>query len=63
MDGVKNIYCDNVYELNFFSYFAAHAGFMSGISGLESVPGPELPQIDFLKRFNGLNFQTLIITY
>ncbi|CAJ2648080.1 unnamed protein product [Trifolium pratense] len=30
----------------------AHAGFMSGISGLESVPGPQLPQIDFLKRFN-----------
>ncbi|PNY03267.1 hypothetical protein L195_g026592 [Trifolium pratense] len=28
---------------------------MSGISGLESVPGPQLPQIDFLKRFNEEN--------
>ncbi|WJX62707.1 hypothetical protein P8452_47672 [Trifolium repens] len=33
----------------------AHAGFLSGISGLESVPGPQLPQIDFLKRFNEEN--------
>lgn len=27
---------------------------MSGFSGIESVPGPQLPQIDFLNRFNGL---------
>ncbi|KAK6133930.1 hypothetical protein DH2020_032322 [Rehmannia glutinosa] len=30
----------------------AHAGFLSGLSGIESVPGPQLPQIDFLTRFN-----------
>ncbi|CAL5399351.1 unnamed protein product [Camellia sinensis] len=30
----------------------AEAGFLSGFSGLESMPGPELPQIDFLNRFN-----------
>ncbi|CAI8588008.1 unnamed protein product [Vicia faba] len=33
----------------------AHAGFMSGISGLEAVPGPQLPQIDFLNRINEEN--------
>ncbi|KAL2349186.1 hypothetical protein Fmac_003186 [Flemingia macrophylla] len=33
----------------------AHAGFMSGISGLESVPGPQLPQIDFIKRLDEEN--------
>ncbi|KAE9595645.1 hypothetical protein Lal_00030437 [Lupinus albus] len=33
----------------------AHAGFMSGISGIESIPGPELPQIDFLNRLNEEN--------
>ncbi|XP_061369699.1 uncharacterized protein LOC133312504 [Gastrolobium bilobum] len=33
----------------------AHAGFMSGISGIESVPGPQLPPIDFLNRFNEEN--------
>ncbi|PIN02462.1 hypothetical protein CDL12_25025 [Handroanthus impetiginosus] len=33
----------------------AHAGFLSGFSGIESVPGPELPQIDFLSRFNEEN--------
>ncbi|KAK3013708.1 hypothetical protein RJ639_009799 [Escallonia herrerae] len=33
----------------------ATAGFMSGSSGIESVPGPELPQIDFLNRFNGIS--------
>jgi len=38
-----------------FSYFVAHAGFMSGISGIEAIPGPQLPQIDFLKQLNGLN--------
>ncbi|CAL1360297.1 unnamed protein product [Linum trigynum] len=30
----------------------AEAGFMSGFSGIESVPGPELPKMDFLTRFN-----------
>lgn len=33
---------------------------MSGITGIESIPGPQLPQIDFLNRFNGLNFQTIL---
>ncbi|TXG56588.1 hypothetical protein EZV62_017901 [Acer yangbiense] len=30
----------------------AKAGFLSGFSGIESVPGPDLPQIEFLERFN-----------
>ncbi|XP_031283095.1 uncharacterized protein LOC116141748 [Pistacia vera] len=33
----------------------AEAGFLSGLPGIESVPGPELPQIDFLNRFNEEN--------
>ncbi|GER31832.1 peptide chain release factor 2 [Striga asiatica] len=33
----------------------AHAGFLSGISGIESVPGPQLPKVDFLTRFNEEN--------
>ncbi|KAI4386400.1 hypothetical protein MLD38_004333 [Melastoma candidum] len=33
----------------------ADAGFLSGLSGIESVPGPQLPQIDFLSRFNEEN--------
>ncbi|XP_043707267.1 uncharacterized protein LOC122656715 [Telopea speciosissima] len=33
----------------------ANAGFLSGFSGIESIPGPELPQIDFLNRFNEEN--------
>ncbi|OIW04724.1 hypothetical protein TanjilG_06716 [Lupinus angustifolius] len=33
----------------------AHAGFMSGISGIESIRGPDLPQIDFLNRLNEEN--------
>lgn len=33
----------------------AHAGFLSGSTGLESIPGPELPQIDFLKEWNENN--------
>lgn len=32
---------------------AVNAGFLSGFSGLESIPGPELPEIDFLKKWNG----------
>uniref|UniRef100_A0A2P2J6Z8 Uncharacterized protein LOC105116656 isoform X2 n=1 Tax=Rhizophora mucronata TaxID=61149 RepID=A0A2P2J6Z8_RHIMU len=32
----------------------AKAGFLSGFSGIESIPGPQLPQMDFLTRFNGL---------
>lgn len=31
----------------------AHAGLLSGFSGLESMPGPELPKIDSFARFNG----------
>ncbi|KAJ7943389.1 Acetyl-CoA decarbonylase/synthase complex subunit alpha 1 [Quillaja saponaria] len=30
----------------------ANAGLMSGFSGIESIPGPQLPQIDFLNRLN-----------
>ncbi|PKA49758.1 hypothetical protein AXF42_Ash004299 [Apostasia shenzhenica] len=30
-----------------------NAGFLSGFSGLESVPAPQLPDIDFLKKWNG----------
>ncbi|KAF8389759.1 hypothetical protein HHK36_024278 [Tetracentron sinense] len=33
----------------------AKAGFLSGLPGIESVPGPQLPQIDFLNRFNEEN--------
>ncbi|KAG6426230.1 hypothetical protein SASPL_110450 [Salvia splendens] len=33
----------------------AHAGFLSGSTGIESVPGPQLPQMDFLTRFNEEN--------
>ncbi|KAL5553685.1 hypothetical protein UlMin_041086 [Ulmus minor] len=33
----------------------ARAGLLSGSSGIESVPGPELPQIDFLNKFNEEN--------
>ncbi|CBI27254.3 hypothetical protein VitviT2T_000069 [Vitis vinifera] len=33
----------------------ANAGFLSGFSGIESVPGPELPQVDFLNKFNEEN--------
>ncbi|GLT27589.1 hypothetical protein SLA2020_025760 [Shorea laevis] len=33
----------------------AKAGLLSGFSGLESVPGPQLPQIDFLNQLNEEN--------
>ncbi|GAB2280223.1 hypothetical protein Dimus_014866 [Dionaea muscipula] len=33
----------------------AKAGFLSGSSGIESVPGPQLPSIEFLRRFNEEN--------
>lgn len=33
----------------------AQAGFLSGSTGIESVPGPELPSIEFLNRFNEEN--------
>ncbi|XP_015894971.2 uncharacterized protein LOC107428887 [Ziziphus jujuba] len=33
----------------------ANAGFLSGFSGIESVPGPQLPQVDFLSRLNEEN--------
>ncbi|XP_072989936.1 uncharacterized protein [Typha latifolia] len=32
-----------------------NAGVLSGFSGLESVPGPQLPQIDFLSKWNDAN--------
>ncbi|KAI3763672.1 hypothetical protein L2E82_13666 [Cichorium intybus] len=37
------------------SPYPAHAGILSGFSGLESIPGPELPKIDSLARFNEEN--------
>ncbi|XP_058782849.1 uncharacterized protein LOC131657472 [Vicia villosa] len=37
------------------THLKSHAGFMSGCSGLEVVPGPHLPQIDFLNRINEEN--------
>ncbi|EOY01779.1 Uncharacterized protein TCM_011600 isoform 3, partial [Theobroma cacao] len=39
----------------FLSPAPAKAGFLSGFSGIESVPGPQLPQIDFLNRLNEEN--------
>ncbi|KAL4639619.1 hypothetical protein ACB092_03G231400 [Castanea dentata] len=33
----------------------AKAGILSGFPGLESVPGPKLPEIEFLNRFNEEN--------
>ncbi|XP_073054994.1 uncharacterized protein [Primulina eburnea] len=33
----------------------AHAGIFSGFPGIESVPGPQLPSIDFLTRYNEEN--------
>ncbi|KAJ4828362.1 hypothetical protein Tsubulata_045833 [Turnera subulata] len=33
----------------------AEAGFLSGMKGIESVPGPKLPELDFLKRINEEN--------
>ncbi|KAJ6847097.1 uncharacterized protein M6B38_284820 [Iris pallida] len=33
----------------------AYAGFLSGSTGLESVPGPQLPQFDFLNKWNDTN--------
>ncbi|CAN6470140.1 unnamed protein product [Victoria cruziana] len=35
--------------------FPAKAGIFSGFSGLESVTGPQLPQVDFLTRLNEEN--------
>lgn len=32
---------------------AVNAGILSGFSGLESIPGPQLPEIDFLRKWNG----------
>lgn len=32
-----------------------NAGLLSGFGGIESIPGPDLPQIDFLNRWNGEN--------
>ncbi|KAF9591778.1 hypothetical protein IFM89_007108 [Coptis chinensis] len=31
------------------------AGLLSGSTGIESIPGPQLPQIDFLNKFNEEN--------
>lgn len=35
--------------------YPAKAGFLSGSTGIESIPGPELPKMDFLTRFNEEN--------
>ncbi|XP_024988777.1 uncharacterized protein LOC112523417 [Cynara cardunculus var. scolymus] len=37
------------------SSYPADAGILSGFSGLESIPGPELPKIDSFTRFNEEN--------
>jgi hypothetical protein len=37
----------------FFMGVAVNAGILSGFSGLESVPGPDLPRVEFLERWNG----------
>ncbi|KAM7269817.1 hypothetical protein ACFE04_025314 [Oxalis oulophora] len=37
------------------SSYPAQAGILSGFSGLESIPGPQLPPINFLDRFNEEN--------
>ncbi|KAL9997339.1 hypothetical protein Hdeb2414_s0632g00927251 [Helianthus debilis subsp. tardiflorus] len=39
----------------FYTQARAHAGILSGFPGIESVPGPELPKIDSLTRFNEEN--------
>ncbi|CAN8253649.1 unnamed protein product [Cochlearia groenlandica] len=33
----------------------AKAGLMSGSPGIESIPGPDLPKLEFLERFNAKN--------
>ncbi|KAL5987268.1 hypothetical protein ACLOJK_038430 [Asimina triloba] len=38
-----------------FSTNRVSAGILSGFSGLESIPGPQLPEIDFLKQLNEEN--------
>lgn len=43
--------------------FAAYAGFLSGFPGIESVPGPQLPQVDFLTRFNGNNISNKLHSF
>uniref|UniRef100_A0A2N9J4T1 Uncharacterized protein n=1 Tax=Fagus sylvatica TaxID=28930 RepID=A0A2N9J4T1_FAGSY len=35
--------------------WSTKAGFLSGLPGLESIPGPKLPEIEFLSRFNEEN--------
>ncbi|XP_076902430.1 uncharacterized protein LOC143557185 [Bidens hawaiensis] len=37
------------------STYPAQAGILSGFPGIESVPGPELPKLDSLSRFNEEN--------
>jgi hypothetical protein len=50
----------SIVELITLSFgFAANARFLSGTPGIESVPGPKLPEIDFLNRFNGLILDNL----
>ncbi|KAG2542595.1 hypothetical protein PVAP13_9NG648400 [Panicum virgatum] len=34
---------------------AAPAGILSGFSGLESTPGPDLPRLEFLEKWNAEN--------
>lgn len=50
---------------NLYLYFpavTAKAGILSGFPGIESVPGPQLPQIEFLDRFNG-NYLHFIVYF
>ena len=46
-----------------FFFWAAKAGFLSGFPGIESVPGPQLPQIEFLERINGMIFLKMKTIY
>lgn len=49
-------------EFVYIVVFAANAGFLSGFSGIESIPGPELPQVDFLSRWNGMLMNPKLIS-
>ncbi|KZV16863.1 hypothetical protein F511_39147 [Dorcoceras hygrometricum] len=42
---------------------SAHAGIFSGFSGIESVPGPQLPSLDFLNRYNGMYCRFVGVSY
>ncbi|CAH8383359.1 unnamed protein product [Eruca vesicaria subsp. sativa] len=56
----KHLLCKSTFPLAasltlLLSPCTAQAGLMSGSPGIESVPGPELPKLEFLERFNAKN--------